>query len=68
FERGEDGVSNKALAAVQRAFEEAGIEFPNGTLQPSMKLRLRHHGISADDSEAVRTAARRGASHGSWST
>lgn len=54
IERGEDGVSINALAAVQRALEEAGIEFPDGTLQPSIKLRsepgLSGCGVVADPS------------------
>jgi len=53
-ERGEDGVSMNALAAIQRALEEAGIEFPDGTLRTSVRFRdeqgLSGCGIVADPS------------------
>lgn len=39
-ERGEDEVSVNALAAIQRALEEAGVEFPKGTLQACVCLRV----------------------------
>jgi len=38
-ERGEDQVGINALAAIQRALEEAGAEFPDGTQRASVRLR-----------------------------
>ena len=38
-ERGDEGVSLNALAAIQRALEEAGVEFPEGTMKTSIRLR-----------------------------
>ena len=53
-ERGEDGVSVNNLAAIQRALEEAGVEFPDGTLRVSIRLReaggLSGCGVVADPS------------------
>ncbi|MHB8255300.1 MAG: hypothetical protein ACYDEV_16850 [Acidiferrobacter sp.] len=43
-----------ALAAIQRALEEAGIEFPDGTLRTSVRFRdeqgLSGCGVVADPS------------------
>lgn len=39
-ERGEDQVTINALAAIQRALEQAGAEFPDGTGRASVRLRL----------------------------
>ena len=41
-ERGEETVTINTLAAIQRALEEAGIEFPEGTL--AIAVRYRGHG------------------------
>ena len=38
-ERGDEQVGVNALAAIQRALEEAGVEFPDGTARPSIRLR-----------------------------
>lgn len=38
-ERGEAGVSMNALILIQRALEEAGIEFPDGTQMASVRCR-----------------------------
>ena len=38
FEAGEHPLNSERLAAIRRAFEEAGVEFTNGD-QPSVKLR-----------------------------
>lgn len=51
-ERGEAQVSINALAAIQRALEESGVEFPDGTERASVRLRsepgLSGCGVLAD--------------------
>lgn len=44
-ERGEEGVSMNALILIQRALEEAGIEFPDGTEMASVRRR-NNEGLS----------------------
>lgn len=44
-ERGEETVTVNTLAAIQRALEEAGIEFPEGTTGVSVRYR-GHGGLS----------------------
>ena len=53
IERGETGVSMNTLAAVQRALEEADIEFPHGSGRVSLLVRerpLTECGVVADRS------------------
>jgi transcriptional regulator with XRE-family HTH domain len=38
-ERGEDAVSSNVLSTIQEKLEQAGIEFPDGTLLPAVRLR-----------------------------